>query len=203
IDRGVPFVFRPDTLGPCFKLGTGRQPEWWLGFDRNALSTGVASGVAPGGPAEAAGLRDGMAIRGYRVVHGDVSQPVWLQVQDSDGSLRTLSYTAAGPRERELPRYTPVAQSLQQPACQGWLGQGPSAEREAEIASARKGKRGAAASAATGKRKGGKATATGGGKGKAGGKAATKSSAMPGGKAAGKAAAAKGSSKAGKAHKPA
>jgi hypothetical protein len=135
IDRGVPFGFAAGSLGPCFRLASVRLPEWRLGFDRNALATGVVSGVEPGGPAEAAGLRDGMAIRSHRVVHGDVEQPVWLQVAAADGTLQTISYTAAGTRQRELPRYQPVAQALQQPACQGWLGLGP--EAEAVIASAR------------------------------------------------------------------
>ena len=181
IDRGVVFPFTAGTLGPCFKLSVGRRPEWRLGFDRASLSAGVVSGVEAGGPAAAAGLRDGMAIRGYRVVHGDVEQPVWLQVVGADGQLSTLSYTAAGSRQRELPQYAPVAQALQQGACQGWLGQ--SAEAEAEIASARTPRGRAARAAALAATQGDVAS---GGRTKAGSKAkAAKSS--KGGKSAGKA----------------
>jgi hypothetical protein len=211
IDRGTPFAFAPGTLGPCFKLSLVRRPEWRLGFDRNALSAGVVSGVEPGGPAEAAGLRDGMAIRGYRVVHGDVAQPVWLQVLGADGQLATVSYTAAGSRQRELPQYAPVAQALQQSACQGWLGQ--SAEADAEIASARgpggrSGRAGRAAQAAalaatqgdalvSGARHGkGKLAKAGKRGGKAGKASKASKASSKAGKTSGKAAAAKAGKKA-------
>ena len=60
--------------------------------------------------------------------------PVQLQLQrrvqlPGEGSVSDLSYPPAAEPLREQPRYHPVPQALQQPACLGWLGQGPEAAR--------------------------------------------------------------------------
>jgi len=189
IDQGVPFAFDAGTLGPCFSGQRQAVPTWRLGFDAASLARRVVSGVEPGGPAEAAGLRDGMALAGHALVPGDAAQPVRLQVREADGRLRELSYLPAGEPVRDLPRYQPVPQAMQQPACLGWLGLGPEAARAARVARvADDGHAGAAASDAAGTRpasKGKKATAKGGKK--AGAKAGTKSSTKAGAKAGTKA----------------
>lgn len=127
IDRGEPFDFGPQALGPCFRGQLQPVPSWRLGFDPASLTRGEVAGVEPGGPAEAAGLRDGMALAGHALQPGDASVPVRLQLREPDGRGRELRYLPAGEPLRPRPRYTPLAQALDQPACQGWLGLGPEA----------------------------------------------------------------------------
>ena len=142
IEQGDLPDFGPGMLGPCF---VGRRlpvATWRLGFDAASLARRVVSGVEPGGPAEAAGLRDGMQLAGHLLVPGDASQPVQLKVLDprpgadvsasanaglDSGEIRAIRYLPAGEPVRELPRYQPVPQAMQQPACLGWLGLGPEA----------------------------------------------------------------------------
>ena len=138
-----PFGFGPAALGPCF---VGRQQSvgrWRLGFDPASLNDGLLRGVEPGGPAEAAGLRDGMALRGHALLPGDATQPVWLRVKGPDGRLQELSYLPAGPPQRDLPRYESVDDALQRPDCQGWLG--PEAQAAAAVAPQRGATQGKAA----------------------------------------------------------
>jgi len=214
IEQGEAWPFAPDTLGPCFTGQVVRVPAWRLGFDGTSFSTRVLQGVEPGGPAEAAGLRNGMRLLGHALVPGDALQPVQLQVQADDGTRQDIRYLAAGEPARDLPRYRPIPEALKDAACLGWLGLGPQAQQAAGLV-----RRSAPAEAATaapapkngklkGKAaKGGKAgkTAKGGkagkataGKGKSAGKASAKPGANSGAKTGAKSARAHGSSR--KAH---
>ncbi|MFM2403638.1 MAG: hypothetical protein RL223_1518 [Pseudomonadota bacterium] len=121
IDRGQPFSFGPQALGPCFSQSLQPRPVWRLGFDRASLTLGVIRGLEPDGPAALAGVRDGMAVRGYLVAWGDVEQAVLLQVQEGS-ALRTLSWRPAGTRTVSVPVYRPQADALQATACKAWLG---------------------------------------------------------------------------------
>ena len=136
IDQGEPFNFDPALLGPCFIGERALVPSWRLGFDAASLGSRRVTGVQPGGPAAAAGLRDGMRLISHSLVPGDPSQPVILQVQDEDGGRRELRWWPAGDPVRELPRYRPVANAMNAPACQGWLGLGPMALGAARAAAA-------------------------------------------------------------------
>jgi hypothetical protein len=143
-DQGEAPVFGPDSLGPCFVGQRTTVATWRLGFAAVSLVDRVVSGVEPGGPAEAAGLRDGMLLTGHLLVPGDPTQAVQLKVMDakpdssgaaSSGTdpgsahqeIREIRYLPAGEPLRELPRYQPVAQAMQQADCLGWLGLGPDA----------------------------------------------------------------------------
>ena len=172
-DRGEAPAFGPATLGPCFVGRRVASATWRLGLDPVSLSNGVVSGVEPGGPADAADLRDGMVLAGHLLVPGDPTQPVQLKVMDArpgasasaseiasananananasasatadSREIREIRYLPAGEPVRELPRYQPVADALQQPACLGWLGLGPDAATAQGVA------RGAPSAAATG-----------------------------------------------------
>ncbi|OYU77642.1 MAG: hypothetical protein CFE45_30640, partial [Burkholderiales bacterium PBB5] len=183
IEQGDVWAFGPDALGPCFTGQVVRVPTWRLGLDASSFSTRVLQGVEAGGPAEAAGLRNGMRLLGHALVPGDALQPVQLQVQAEDGTRQDIRYLAAGEPVRDLPRYRPIPEALKAAACLGWLGLGPQAQQAANFV-----RRPTAAEAATGAGKGakskGKAKA---GKSAKGGKAAKAGSAKSGSKSATKA----------------
>ncbi len=201
-DRGEAPAFGPAALGPCFVGQRRAVATWRLGFDAASLSNRLVSGVEPGGPADAAGLRDGMVLAGHLLVPGDPTQAVQLKVMDAGastsaggsaggsagagagagatvrpatGEIREIRYLPAGEPVRDLPRYQPVAKAMQQPACLGWLGLGPDAAASAG------GQRGLAAAAAAAK-PGGKSA------GRTTGKTTGKSGAKATGKSAGKSA---------------
>jgi hypothetical protein len=189
IERGERFSFEADSLGPCFVGQRLQVPAWRLGFDADSLSRQIVRGVEPGGPAEGAGLRDGMALAGHLMTPGDATQPVQLQVREADGSLRTIAFLPAGESVRELPRYRAVAQAMQQPACLGWLALGPEAtlaagsQRPVAKAAGRAGKPSATGKRATQPRssaKSGKPSGTQSGKPSSTGKTATQRSSRGG-----------------------
>lgn len=122
IEQAEPVDFGPATLGPCF-IGR-RQPvgRWQLGFDAASLRSGVLQGVESGSNAEAAGLRNGLLLRGHAWAPGDATQAVWLRLQDGSAPPVEVRYLPAGPPVRELPRYDSVPQALQRADCQAWLG---------------------------------------------------------------------------------
>lgn len=122
IERGEPFEFDARSLGPCFGFSRRQEPVWALGFDEASLKSRIVVGVAPDGPAHAAGLRDGMALRGYSIYRGQLDQDVLLQVVGDDGRLRELRYRPISGQTQEVLRYTPLPGALQQPACRGWMG---------------------------------------------------------------------------------
>ena len=134
IDKGQPFEFGDATLGPCFTLQRTQQPVWQLGFDVESLRQRVIAGVDVAGPAHAAGLRDGMAVRGMSIAHGDVNQDVLVQVDTGDGSVRDIRYRPIGATSREVLSYRAVADGLQQSACRAWVGGDVEAEDRAAAA---------------------------------------------------------------------
>ncbi len=148
IEQGEPWTFGADALGPCFIGQVVRVPTWRLGLDASSFSTRVVQGVEAGGPAEAAGLRNGMRLLGHALVPGDALQPVQLQVLAEDGTRQDIRYLAGGDPVRDRPRFRPIPDALKDAACLGWLGLGPQAQQAASFV-----RRPAAANAAA---KGGK-----------------------------------------------
>ena len=122
VEQGERIEFGPALLGPCFVGQPQAVGRWQLGFDPASLKAGVLLGVEPGSAAEAAGLRNGLLLRGDALAPGDASQPVWLRLQDGSGPVVDVRYLPAAPPLRDLPRYESVPQALQRPDCQAWLG---------------------------------------------------------------------------------
>lgn len=91
--------FPPELGVPGLRLEESEVPSFDTGFDHEAtLASGTVTGVRPGGPAERAGLKDGMKLSGWSVTRGDPTREVELTLRES-GTTRTLRY---------LPHGTPV-----------------------------------------------------------------------------------------------
>jgi hypothetical protein len=91
-----------DTLGPCFRAGTGEYTAFDPGFDVVATreaKDGRVVGLRPGGPAAKAGLREGDTVESMTERDGDADVPVKLVVSRG-GSKVALSYAARGARGR-------------------------------------------------------------------------------------------------------
>jgi len=86
--------------GTDYRLVPCEVPTFDTGFDHeSSVASGTVSGVRPGGPAERAGLRDGMRFASWSVHLGNTVQPIEVTVREN-GESRKVSY---------LPHGTPVA----------------------------------------------------------------------------------------------
>lgn len=114
---GVPLQPEPNAFGPSYELVTRELPSFEPGFDvLHWLATGEVADVTPGGPADRAGMRDGMRIvrsGNASPWHGrwNPSEPsVFLvQVDGDDGEStepRRFEVNAAG-SPIEVERYEP------------------------------------------------------------------------------------------------
>ncbi|WP_197284566.1 M61 family metallopeptidase [Piscinibacter sakaiensis] len=102
---GRPLPLEPDLAGPCFLLAMEELPRWTAGFDTAAsFQARRVQGVVPGGPAAAAGLRDGQALLGWSVYGGDTSRDIELTLPGVDGGpARPLRYRPVDGRTERLP----------------------------------------------------------------------------------------------------
>lgn len=142
VEAGADFPFGPETLGPCFTLQRSEQPRFDLGFDKGSLKQRVASGVAPDGPAHAAGLRDGMKLGAFDIRPGDISREVELTVLAEADPPRVLRYRPLSTRLYEALRYQPIAAGLDDANCKAWMGLGPDADAPPPIKAKAKAKPG-------------------------------------------------------------
>jgi hypothetical protein len=133
VEQGERIDFGPALLGPCFVGQRQAVGRWQLGFDPASLKSGVLQGVEPGSAAEAAGLRNGLLLRGHTLAPGDASQAVWLRLQDGSGPVVDVRYLPAAAPMRDLTRYESAPQALQRPDCQAWLGPAAQAAQAAQV----------------------------------------------------------------------
>lgn len=108
--------------GPCFALDWTEQPRWSLGFDEASFDLRRLQGLVPGGPAERAGLREGMAIEGWAVHGGQTAREVDIYIR-RDGQLSKLSYLPVHGTEL-LPRVQQRPDAPDSPACLAWQRRG-------------------------------------------------------------------------------
>jgi predicted metalloprotease with PDZ domain len=97
-EAGAGVLLPNDVFAPCGQVLTRDMPVFDPGFDVAAMRTndGVISGVDPGMPAYAAGLRDGMVFLRQQSGHvGDAEQQLVLVVRDGEQE-RTISYFPRG-----------------------------------------------------------------------------------------------------------
>jgi predicted metalloprotease with PDZ domain len=125
--RGEPVLLPADLYGECARVVTERKREFHRGYDSLAtrLAGGVIAGVAPDGPAYAAGMRDGMRLVRFESGKvGDSSVELVYRVADESGE-RVLRYLPEGRGEHEVQRVELVAGGPEQEAvCTKRLGGG-------------------------------------------------------------------------------
>jgi predicted metalloprotease with PDZ domain len=97
MDRGETAQLPPDAFGPCLPIHEVRLPSYDSGFEvSDADNKRTITGVKPGSPAYAAGLRDGMLfVRREAGVRGDSRVAYRLRVLDG-GAERVISFQPVG-----------------------------------------------------------------------------------------------------------
>lgn len=120
VDEGATIPFTGDFLGPCFTGRALRAPEFDLGFDPATLESHVATGVVAGGPAERAGLRDGMRLTYFRIDYDTAEGNVDLRALDGSKQVQ-VKYVPKGRGEVEVFRYEPRPGAEASAACRAWI----------------------------------------------------------------------------------
>lgn len=98
VTRGEPVLLPADSFGPCARVVTEQRPVFVRGWDVDATSRAgnVVTGLDPGSPAYAAGLRDGMMIR-ERIGGKPDDARVDYVLRVRDGTTdRTIRFSPAG-----------------------------------------------------------------------------------------------------------
>lgn len=97
IVRGEGIVLPSETFGGCLSIETSTRAAYDAGFDLSETRrTRIVTGVAPDGPAYAAGIRNGMEYLGReRGEYGDSSKEAGFAVRES-GPVRVIRYMPTG-----------------------------------------------------------------------------------------------------------
>jgi predicted metalloprotease with PDZ domain len=98
VERGAPILLPEDTFAPCGRIETRDARNFHRGFDIEATTANnnVIGGVVRGGPAYAAGMRDGMVlVRREAGEIGNADLEIAYVVRDGD-SERTFRYMPRG-----------------------------------------------------------------------------------------------------------
>jgi predicted metalloprotease with PDZ domain len=102
--RGEPLLLPPDLFGDCARIVTERRGVFDRGYDAAATrrADGIIAGVAPDGPAYAAGMRNGMRlIRREAGKVGDSTVEIAYRLAD-DGGERVIRFLPRGKAEFEV-----------------------------------------------------------------------------------------------------
>jgi predicted metalloprotease with PDZ domain len=113
VDQGVPIDLRTDLFGPCGPIVWIDRAKFHRGFDIEASTKNgnVITGVVKGGPAERAGLRDGMKlVKRSSGEIGNAQVEIAYEVIDGD-TPKTLRWMPEG-QGRERFRQLKLAQDL-------------------------------------------------------------------------------------------
>ncbi|HYD37101.1 MAG TPA: hypothetical protein VEA60_05775 [Allosphingosinicella sp.] len=126
--QGEPLLLPEGLFGDCGRLVSERRRPFDRGYDAAATrrAGGVITGVAPDGPAYAAGMRDGMRlIRRESGKIGDSTVELAYRVADG-GAEKLISYLPEGKGEFEAQRLEITASGPEREAfCRARLGGGP------------------------------------------------------------------------------
>jgi predicted metalloprotease with PDZ domain len=128
--RGEPLLLPEALFGDCARLIAERRRQFDRGYDAAAtrLADGVIAGVAPDGPAYAAGMRDGMRlVRREAGKVGDSTVEMAYRVSDEAGE-RVIRFLPEGKGEFEVQHLEINAAGPEQEAsCKARLGGGEAA----------------------------------------------------------------------------
>ncbi|NOT09811.1 MAG: hypothetical protein HOP28_16585, partial [Gemmatimonadales bacterium] len=103
-----PLVVPPDALGPVFVQDSVDYLPFDPGFDLDAsLRQRTVVAVRAGGPADRAGLRDGMTIAGVSVYRGQADREAIIQVRETTG-IRDIRFLPAAEKPIRIPRFRPL-----------------------------------------------------------------------------------------------
>ena len=123
--RGEPLLLPAGLFGDCGRLVAERRRQFDRGYDAAAtrLADGIIAGVAPDGPAHAAGMRDGMRlVRREAGKIGDSTVELAYRVTDDSGE-KVISYLPVGKEEFAVQRLEITASGPEQEArCKARLG---------------------------------------------------------------------------------
>jgi predicted metalloprotease with PDZ domain len=123
--QGEALLLPADLYAGCARLVVERRREFDRGYDAAATrrADGIIAGVAPDGPAYAAGMRDGMRLVQREAGKiGDSTVELAYRVSDSGGE-RVISYRPEGKAEFEIQRLELTASGPEQEAqCRARLG---------------------------------------------------------------------------------
>lgn len=119
IEEGRPLPIGADFLGPCFSGKWVEKPVFELGFDPASLKARKLVGVVAGGPAERAGLRDGMELAGWSVHYGDADREAVVTVMQ-DGRARDVRYLPQSARRIPAPEFAVRPGAIEEAACKEW-----------------------------------------------------------------------------------
>ena len=98
----VPVTVR--TFGECIDIRVEQQFPFDLGFDsQTSTRDRVVRAVRAGSPADSAGLRDGMPLRGWSWFNGDPSKPASVRITDGD-TIRKIEWTPRGEQTMSVPQ---------------------------------------------------------------------------------------------------
>jgi predicted metalloprotease with PDZ domain len=98
VDAGEALAVAPDAFGPCIEVVSVTQPVFDRGFDLDATlaAGGRVTGLAPGGPAERAGLKAGDKIRVDEIPSNDSRVVLSYEVDEGGGRRHTIRYRPEG-----------------------------------------------------------------------------------------------------------
>jgi predicted metalloprotease with PDZ domain len=95
------------VIGSCSSVSIETLPTFDLGFDVNASRAAtIITGVEPEGPAFAAGLRDGQALKGISYNYDEPDRPATITIR-SNAEDQKVTYLPKG-KPLTLPQYHPV-----------------------------------------------------------------------------------------------
>jgi predicted metalloprotease with PDZ domain len=123
VERGEVAPVTTDLFAGCGSVHTIDRPAFHRGFDidRTSANGDVIAGVVAGGPAERAGLRNGMKLIARRAGEiGDSTREIAYEVMDA-GQTRTLRWMPEG-TGRAVFRQLKLSAAAALPACTKQLG---------------------------------------------------------------------------------
>jgi predicted metalloprotease with PDZ domain len=104
IQNGQPALLPEGVFGSCIKVVTTTIPVFDRGFDLQATikNDRKVTNLEPGGPAERAGLREGMVVSINETDGADSQKPLTYAHKEADGTITKFTFKPEGKAKVEL-----------------------------------------------------------------------------------------------------